>query len=325
MNFPRRRFFHLVGASLATPFLGRLTWAQAWPSRPIRAIVPLAPGTGVDIIARLVLNEISGELRQPIVVENRPGAGGTLGAAVVAKAVADGYTILVESSTHTIVPSIYANLPYDPVADFLPVAPLSAAPLVLLVAPSKAIKTIDDLVSVGKSKPDLLTFASAGAGSTTHLAAERLCLAAGFAAVHVPVRGGGYLPDLVAGRIDFAYGPVGACISLIQSGQLVALAVASRARTALLPNVPTTIEAGYAESDLEFYVGMFVPAKTPRNVIDRLHQVTSTVLGIPHLKQNLAAIGAEPMIMSAKEFDRMINKEFATYAAVVKSLGLKPI
>ncbi len=322
MKIARRQVIQLLGAAAVSAF-PRPSWGQAWPAHPIRAIVALAAGTGVDIIARLVFDELSGRLNQSITVENRPGAGGTIAGAVAARAAADGATILVDSSTHTIVPSLYSSLPYDPVRDFLPVVPLATAPLVLVTAPSKGFKTLDDLVSAGKTTPGLLNFASAGVGAGNHLAAERLCLSAGFKAVHVPVRGGAFGPDLIAGRIDFAFAPISSTIELVETGQLVALAVASRTRSSLLPHIPTTLEAGYADSDFDFYVGIFIPSKTPRSIVDQLNLQTIKAVETQSIREKLAKIGAEPMIMSPAEFDAMITREFATNAALVRAIGLR--
>lgn len=287
--------------------------------------MPLAPGTGVDILSRLALNELSPQLGEPIVVENRPGAGGTVGAAAVAKAEPDGYTVLAESSTHTVVPYTYAHLAYDPVRDFTPVVPLGAMPLVLVCAPSKGIKSIHDLVFAAKAKSGALSYASGGTGTTTHLSVERLQLSAGFQAVHVPFRGAAYGADLMSGRIDFGSIPLGPALELIRAGRLLALAVSSPVRAAVLPNVPTTLEAGYANSEFNFYVGMFVPAKTSRAVVERLNHDTNMVLSAVGAREKLAKIGAEPMIMTATDFDAFIGREFVANEALVKSIGLTPI
>jgi tripartite-type tricarboxylate transporter receptor subunit TctC len=324
MRLSRLQFLQFAGAGLATPLVSGFAWAQAWPSRPIRAIVPYTAGTGVDIIGRLVLNDLSTQLGQSIVVENRPGASATIGAAIVAKAVADGYTMLIDTSSRTIVPATMASLPYDPVEDFSSVIPLATTPLVLVAAPSKGIKTVHDLASAAKANPGSFNYTSPGSGGTIHLATERLCLAAGFKAVHVPFRGGGYAAEILSGRIDFAYSPIGSVIDLIQSGQMRALAVASRNRAAILPNVPTTLEAGYANADFNLWFGMFVPVKTPRGIVDRLNQETSKVLRTSSLQEKFAKIGAEPMIMTPSEFDAMMREEFTANAALVKSMGLTP-
>jgi len=322
MNVARREFLGLIGAGLATSAAARLARAQTWPTRPIRAIVPILAGSGVDVLSRLVLNELSNGLGEPVVIENRPGASGTIGAAIVAKADADGYTILTDSSSHTIVPALFSNLPYDPVRDFSPVVPLGSMPFVLVCAPSKGFKTLDDLVTAAKAKPGMLSYASGGIATTNHLATERFRLSAGFQAMHVPYRGAGFNPDLLSGRIDFAFAPLGPYIQWIQEGQLIALAVASHRRAALLPSVPTTLEAGYANSNTNFWVGMFAPAKTARPIVERLNHETIKGLDNAGVQERLARIAAEPMRMSQSEFQNMITEEFISNSALAKSIGL---
>ncbi len=325
MKRSRRKFLQFAGAGLAASLVSDLAQAQAWPSRTIHAVVPISPGTGIDIISRLVLSELSPQLGQPIVVDNRPGAGGTIGAAVVAKAEPDGYTILTESSTHTLIPFTYAHLAYDPVQDLSPVVPLGAMPLVLVCAPSKGFKSIFELISAAKARPGTLTYGSGGTGTATHLPVERLQLSAGFQAVHVPFRGAAYAIEIMSGRIDFGYSPLGSTLELIRDGRLLALAVSSRTRASSLPNVPTTVEAGFMNSEFNFYVGMFVPAKTPREIIERLSRDTTAVVQTAHVREKLAKIGAEPMIMTQTEFDTFIRDEFLANEALIKSIGLVPI
>jgi tripartite-type tricarboxylate transporter receptor subunit TctC len=320
----RRQFLQRAAAGAAVCCIPRIVKAESWPLRPVRAIIPILPGTGLDIVGRLVLEEISSQNSWSIVVENRAGAGGTIGATAAAKAAPDGYTILIDGTSHTIAPALYPNLAYDPVNDFTSVAAFGTTPFTLNVAPSKGFRTVRDLVTAAKANPRKLTYASAGVGSTNHLMAEKLRIAAGFEAVHVPVRGGGFLPDLLAGRIDFAFGPLSAVIDLIKGGQLRALAVASRSRTVLLPDVPTTLEAGYENSDFTFYVGMFVPAKTPRPIVDQLYRATATALTTERVRQKMLNIGIEPMLMTPLEFDAMITTEFDNNAALVKAIGLQP-
>jgi tripartite-type tricarboxylate transporter receptor subunit TctC len=284
--------------------------------------VPILPGSAVDILSRLVLKEVSILIEQPIVIENRPGAGGTIGAAAVAKAEADGHTLLIDSSSFTIAPSLNSHLTYDAAQDFSPIIPLGSMPLVLVCAPTKPFKTIQELVSAGKAKPGELTYASGGIGTSNHLAAERFRLSAGFEAVHVPFRGAGYAADLMSGRVDFAFVPLAPSIPRFQNGLLLALAVASRKRAVLLPAVPTTLEAGYENSNTDFWVGMFAPARTPRGIVERLNRETTKVLRLPSMQESFANNAAEPMIMSPIEFGMMIREEIAAYAALVKSIGL---
>jgi len=323
MTFGRRAFLRLVGAGLAAPAVSSSSWAQAWPAKPIHAVVPLVAGTGVDVLSRLVLNELSVGLGQPVVIENKPGASGTTGGAVVAKADADGYTILTDSSSHTIIPSLFPSLPYDPVRDLASVVPLGSMPFVLVCAQSKGFKTLQDLVAAAKANPDKLNYASAGIGTTNHLATERLQLSAGFPATHVPYKGAGFITDVLSGRIDFAVIPLGPYIQSIRDGQLVALAVASSKRTALLADVPTTVEAGYTNSSTNFWVGLFAPVKTPRAILERLHDETLKGLDHPGVRDKLAQLAAEPMPLSMAEFEAMIADEFSSNRELAKSIGLK--
>jgi tripartite-type tricarboxylate transporter receptor subunit TctC len=300
--------------------------AQVWPVKPIRVIVPVSAGSTTDIVARLVLDQLSSRLGQPIVVENRPGAGGTTGTAFVAKSDPDGYTILVFSSAHTINPSIHANLSYDAARDFAPVIPLGSSPNVLVISPSRNIKTVHEFVAAAKASPGSFNFASAGgAGTNTHMSAERFRASAGIAAVHIPTKGGPEaMTEVMAGRVDFYFGPVGLVLPLIREGKLLGLAVNSAKRSPALPDLPTTLEAGFADSDYPIWFGMFVPAKTPRDVIDKLHRETSKALQAPKVQERFAALGMELMLMSPAEFDAHVKKEISLNAELVKALGLKP-
>jgi tripartite-type tricarboxylate transporter receptor subunit TctC len=323
MSVARRAFLRLVGTALALPATARLCRAETWPARPIRAIVPILAGTGVDALSRLVLNELSLRLGQPIVVENRPGASGTVGGATVAKADPDGYTLLTDSSSHTIVPALFTGLPYDPVRAFVPVIPLGTMPFVLVCASGKGFNSLGDLIAAAKAKPGALTYASGGIGTTNHLAVERLRLSAGFEAMHVPYRGAGFIADVLAERIDFAIVPLGPYLPLIQTAKLRALGVTSVKRTASLPDVPTTLELGYANSDTRFWVGLFVPAKTPDEIIQKLNDETAKALEVPRMRERFAEIAAEPMIMSPAEFGAMIAQEFAANSQLARKIGLK--
>jgi tripartite-type tricarboxylate transporter receptor subunit TctC len=293
-----------------------------WPTRPIRAIVPIAPGTGADVIARLVFNQLSIQLGQQIVVENRGGAGGTIGTALVVKADPDGYTILCNSTSHTIAPALHANMPYDVANDLIAVAPLGRMPTALILAPSKGFKTVQQFVAAAKAGK--FTYASAGVGSTTHLTAERFRLSAGFEAVHVPFRGGGFRPEVASGRIDFGFSPIAVAIPDIQDGRLVALAVSGKQRASALPNVPTTLEAGYPNSDYALWMGVFLPLKTPAAIVSRLHDEIEKALSEPSLRARLAGLDVEPMTMAPGEFDAFIKEEIVTEGALARAAGLKP-
>lgn len=299
--------------------------AQAWPAKPVRAIVAAGAGSTIDIVPRIVFEQLSSQLGQPIIVENRAGAGGTLAAHFVASAEPDGYTILVNSAAHTIAPSLYSNLKYNPARDFAGIMPLGILPQAMVVAPSRGFKSVGDLVAAAKAKPGALTFSSVGVGSATQMAAERFLASAGIKAVHVPFKSGAEaMSEVMAGRVDFFFGPVGLVLPLVRDGKLAALVVNGAKRSAALPDVPTTGEAGYADADYPFWFGLFAPAKTPRGVVEKLNREAQAALDAPKVREKLTAFGVDPMIMSPAEFDAYIRKDIVASAALVKSAGIKP-
>jgi tripartite-type tricarboxylate transporter receptor subunit TctC len=318
----RRRFLRLAAAAAAIPALPRAAGAQAWPARPIRAMIPFSAGSTIDIVGRLVLEPLSTQLGQTIVVENRGGAGGSIGTAVVAKSDPDGYTLLVHAAAHSAAPAAYPNISYDPAKDFAAIIPFGTVPNVTVVAADRGIKSLQELVA--KAKQSELSYASAGVGSATHWAAERLRVSAGFKGVHVPFRGGPEaLTEVVAGRVDFSCVGIASALPHIQSGKLVPLAVSTPKRTPALPNVPTTIEAGFPDSDYNFWMGLFVPAKTPREIIDRLYSETQKALRHPNVVEKFKPQGIEPLPLKPEEFDALIRKEIETNKALVQAAGLK--
>jgi len=319
----RRRFLNLAAAALAAPALPQLASAQSWPAaRPIRAMIPFSAGSSLDIVGRIVLDPLSSQLGQTIVVENRGGAGGTIGTAAVAKADPDGYSILINASAHSAAPAAYPNIAYDPARDFSAVIPFGTVPNVTLVAPAKGFKSIQELVAAAKSGS--MSYASAGVGSATHWAAERLRVSAGFQAVHVPFRGGPEaLTEVMTGRVDFTCMGMSSALPFIRDGKLIPLAVSSAKRSSALPAVPTTLESGLADSDYNYWMGMFVPAKTPREIVERLYQETQKALRLPAVVEKFGPQGIEPMPMTSAEFDALIKKEIAINVALVKAAGLK--
>lgn len=297
--------------------------ADEWPSRPIRAIIPLSAGSAADVVPRIVFDQLSAQVGQPTVVENRPGASGTIAARAVATADPDGYTFLAHSSAHVISPSTVANIPYDPIKDFAAVAPLGNLPLVLVIAPSKNIKTVQELVALGKTRP--ITFGSIGVGSPIHLAMERFRLSAGFQEQAIPFKGAPEaLLEVMTGRVDVYYAPVTAALPLIRDGKLLALAVSSPVRVAALPDVPTTLESGYANSDYRFWIGVFAPAKTPRDIVNKLNSEIQKALQVPSVRERLARLGVQPMAMNTGEFDKFVNDELKINAELAKAAGLMP-
>jgi tripartite-type tricarboxylate transporter receptor subunit TctC len=298
--------------------------AQTWPTKPLRAIVPVGAGSTTDIIPRVVFEQLSAQLGQSIVVENRTGAGGTVGSGFVAKADPDGYTILAHGSALTISPALYRNLGYDPARDLVPVVPFGIMANVLVVPPGRGWKTAGDLVAAARAKPGALNFSSVGVGSATHLSAERFRRSAGVEAKHVPFKGGAEaMTEVIAGRIDFFFGPVPLVLPQVREGKLTALAVNSAKRSAALPNVPTTLEAGVANAEYPIWLGLFLPAKTPREIVDKLNRETLKALQEPKVRDKLAALGVDPMVMTPSEFAAHVEKEFAVNAALVEAAGLK--
>ena len=298
--------------------------AQIWPSKPIRAIVAFAAGSATDIIPRVVFEPLSAQLGQPIVVENRGGAGTTIAGAMVAKADPDGYTLLATSSAHTLVPTVYPNAPYDTAADFAAAVSLGTSPNVLVVSPSKGFKTARDLVVAARARPGSFNFASAGVGTATHLSAERFRMAAAFDAVHIPFRGGAEaLTEVLSGRAEFYFCPIGTALPQVRDGKLLALAVSSPKRAALLPDVPSVLEL-FPDSDYPFWIGAFMPAKTPRDIIEKFHREAVKTMQVPNVKERLETLGMEPMPLTPAEFDAHVRAEIGTTGALAKAAGLKP-
>src|SRR6266705_1811934 len=298
--------------------------AQTWPTKPVRIIVPFTPGSGTDIMARTVSEKLTAQLRQPAVVENRPGAGGTIGAAQVAKAEPDGYTLLVHSSSYTVTPSTYGNLPYDTLRDLTGITPLGLLPNVLVIAPSKGVGSVRELIAAARAKPGSMNSASVGIGSATHLNAERFRLGAGIEVVNVPFKGTPEaLTEVITGRVDFYFCPVNAALPFLKDGKLLGLAVGSTKRSVALPDLPTTLELGVPNSDYNFWVGMFTSSKTPREVLVRLHQETAKALHAPDVRSKLSGLGAEPMEYNLEQFNAYLRDEIASNAALVKAAGIK--
>jgi tripartite-type tricarboxylate transporter receptor subunit TctC len=298
--------------------------AQGFPNKPIRIIVPFTPGSSTDITARAVADKLTQSLGQPVLVENRAGAGGRVGSDAVAKSAPDGYTLLVNSSAHTVNPAIYSDMPFDTAADFAGITPLANLPNVLIISPAKNIKTVAELVTYAKGGVGKLNFASAGVGSATHMNAEKFSARAGIKHTHVPFRGTPEaVNDVIAGRVDVYFCPLNAALSHIQAGTVLALAVGTAQRSPVLPNIPTTIEAGVPDSDYNFWVGMLAPAKTPRDIVRKLNEETVKVLNSPDLKERFANLGAAPMPMTPEQFDAYIKAELPTIAAIVKAADIK--
>lgn len=303
--------------------LAAFALAQPYPSRAVRVVIPYAPGTGVDVVARLVTEAISRNVGQPFVAEQRVGAAGTIAAAYVAAAPADGHTLLFDSSAHTSVPALMQGLPFDTARDFAGVTTLVENPLVLVTSSLKGYKTVADLVAAARTRPGALNYASGGFGTSTHISAEKFRIGAGFEAVHIPFKSTTEaITELMGGRMDFTYTALTTALAGIRDGRLVALAMSSQ-RSSVLPNVPTITQAGVANAAYSSWLGMMVAGKTPRDIVNRLYQETVKVLATPELRERLAKIGAEPMSMPPDEFDALRRRELVENERLIKTIGIK--
>jgi tripartite-type tricarboxylate transporter receptor subunit TctC len=298
-------------------------WAQAWPTKPIRVVVPLSAGSGTDIVARTVMDQVSQQIGQPIIIENRLGAGGTIGIASVARAEPDGYTLLIQSTSFVVAAATYANLSYDSRKDFAGISALASLPNVLVVAPNK-YKTLQDLVAAAKANPGKMNYASVGAGSAAHLNGERFRMATGIDVQHIPYRGGPEgLAAVMSGDCDFYFLPVAPARGLVAGGKLAILAVSGSQRSSQLPDIPTTVEAGFPNSEYDFWVGLWAPKNTPRAIVDRLNAETVKALQNPAVKAKLANIAGEPMPMTAAQYDDFVSKEIDLNTTLAKAAGVK--
>ena len=306
-------------AALAAP---NAAAAQDWPSKNVTVVVPLGAGSASDIMARVIMDQVGRQVGRTFVVENRPVAGGTVGANAVANAPADGYTILAYGALAT-AHALYTKLPYDTLTAFAPVIPFGQQPLVVITSPAK-YKTLAELIAAGKAKPGALNYSTAGVGSASHFGAERLRISAGFEAQNIPFRGAAEaVTEVVAGRADFSAQLATTTIQLINDGQLVPLAVSAEKRTALMPQVPTTIEAGLAaDSVYPFYSGLFLPAKTPREIVQKLHREAAQAMQAPAVKERLQQLGVEPMPMTIEEFEKFFRDDVEAAVALVKAANI---
>jgi tripartite-type tricarboxylate transporter receptor subunit TctC len=316
-----RRLSFLVAALAA--LMSVPATAQQWPTQNIRVVVPLTAGSAVDVVPRIVLEQVSAQIGQSIVVENRTGASGTIGVRSVATSPPDGYTLLAHSSAIVVSPYTVANAHYDPVKDFVAVAPLANLPNVLVVAPAMKVRTVQEFVATAKKRR--ISYGSAGVGTPVHLAMEKFRLAAGFEADFIPFRGAPeVLTEVMTGRVDAYYAPLSAALEFIRSGKLVALSVSSVRRSAALPDIPTSIEAGYPNSDLNFWIGIFVPAGTPPAIVARLNREIGVALANPAVRAKLANQGVEPMTMGVAEFQKFVKGESISMAGLATALNMKP-
>jgi len=317
------RFRHIL-VFMAAALWASLAPGQGYPNKPVKVIVPFTAGSATDILARTYGQKLSEMWQQPVVVENHPGAGGTIGEGLVARAAPDGYTLLVNSAAQAYNPSIYASLPFDTGRDFVDVAALGGQPNVLVVAPSSGIKTVAELIARAKENPGALNFGSAGQGSGTHINAEKFKLAAGIDVVHIPYKGTPEaLNDTIAGRVTFFFSPISAALPFVREGKLTALAVSTAKRASTLPNVPTVAEAGLAGFDYSLWVGLFAPGGTPGDVVDKIARDVRTAADSAEVRERLTTLGAEPMPMSPAQFRQFVDTEITESGKVIKAAGIK--
>ena len=314
-------------ASLSLVILGTLwgpTFAQTYPGKPIRLIAPSAPGSPVDIRARWIAQALTPALGQPIVVDNRAGAGGTIGTEAAAKSAADGYTlVLAHQGTFAIGPHVYARTGYDPIADFAPVTRLVLSPMVLAANPNLPVNSVPDLIRLAKEKPGQLTFGSAGSGTPPHMAGELFRRTAKIDVVHVPYKGASpALVDLIAGRLSYTFDSTAIQLPQVRTGKIKALAVTGSKRLASLPDVPTISESGLPGFEYWSWMGICVPAGTPKEIISRLNRTIVGILGTPQAREWLAAQGGEPAGETPEEFAAFIRAEYAKWGAVVRDAGI---
>ena len=314
----------LLAAGAACAFAAHAQPKDPWPARPVRIVVPQTPGASTDLTGRLIAQKLSPVLGQPVIVENRPGAGSLVGTELVAKATPDGHTLLVVASSLTISPLLHATLPFDPQRDFAPITQLSSFPNILVVHPGVPVKTVQDLVTLAKSKPGALNYASAGTATGTHLSAELFKYMTGTDMVHVPYKGGGAaMPALLGGQVQLMFSSTPTAMPHVRQGKLRAVAVTSGKRWPTLADIPTIAESGVAGYDHTPWNGFLAPAKTPRNIIGRLNQEVAKILQAPETRSVFTNDGAEPVGNKPEEFAAIIKSEMAKWIKVVKAAGIK--
>ncbi len=298
--------------------------AQTWPSKLIKAYIPFGAGSATDVVPRMFFDRLATELGQPIVIENRAGAGGTVGTAAVVRSDPDGYSILAHSSAITIAPAIFTELTYDATKDLSSALMIGYSANVMITSPSKPWKTVQEFIEAAKKKDASITFGSVGIGSAVHISAEKFRLAAGIDATHVPYRGGSeVITDILGGRIDFYFCPLATALPLIQSGQVRALLVSTQKRVSDLPDVPSPSDVGLKDADSAIWFGVFVPSKAPKEVVDKIYVTGTRVLANPAMQRDLKKLGVEPWPMKPDEMDALVASQTIASAALVKAAGIK--
>jgi tripartite-type tricarboxylate transporter receptor subunit TctC len=313
-----------VAAAIAV--VATLSAAQDYPAKPIRFVVPLTPGSGADIAGRIIAKHLSDAWNQPVFVENRPGAGGQIGTQAVVKADADGYTLLVQSASHAANPAIYKSLPYDPLKDLVDVAILGVTPYVMVTAKGGEYPSVKTLIDAAKAKPGAIPFASAGVGSSTHLAAEYFAQVAGVKMLHIPYKGSPEaIQDSMTGRTSFYMAPINTVVGQMKEGKLAALGVSTRRRADVLPDVPTLAEQGLGDFDITLWFGMWAPAGTPAAIVNKLNAQVNAILQSAEVREQFAKLGIAPAPMKPDEFARFVREQITTYQRIVKEADIQPL
>lgn len=315
-----------LAAAAAMAVTATLAAAQDYPSKPIRFIVPLTAGSGADIAGRIVARHLSEAWKQPVIVENRPGAGGQIGTQAVVKADADGYTLLVQSASHAANSAIYKTLPYDPLKDLVDVTILGITPYVMVTAKGGEYASVKTLIDAARVKPGGIPFASAGVGSSTHLAAEYFAQVAGVKMLHIPYKGSPEaIQDSMAGRTSFYMAPINTVVGQMKEGKLAALGVSTRRRADVLPEVPTLAEQGLGDFDITLWFGMWAPAGTPVAIVNKLNAQVNAILQSAEVREQFAKLGIAPTPMKADEFARFVREQITTYQKIVKQADIQPL
>jgi len=321
----RLLFFHVPFLFSLSPFaLGLCSAAEPnYPTKPIRMLVGFSPGGGTDVAARIISRKLSEMWGQQVVVDNRAGAGGLLAFEMTARANPDGYTLLASSPSFAIQVGLAARLPYDPIRDFTPVTQASAAPYILVLYPGAGAKSVKELIALAKANPGKLDYASGGIGSAQHLAAELFNLMAGIKMVHVPFKGAVSIPDVIAGRVQMVFSGVPQALAHVQAGRLRAVGVTTPRRSPVVPDVPTIAEAGVPGYDVTVWYGIFVTGGTPRPIVARLNADFVKAINVPDVRQQLTAMGLEPIGNSSEEFNRTVRSEIKQWGDVIRRAGIK--
>lgn len=324
MTLRRRQFLRLAAGAAVIPTISRFARAQSYPTRPVRVIVPFAPGGPTDVFARLISQKLSEQVGTQFYVENIAGAGGNIGAGRAAQAAPDGYTILVNGANHVVNPALYHQVPYDPSKDFDPVTLAVTSAVILTVNPSLPVQTVKELVDLIKAHPGTYSYASPGTGTPPHLVGELFRLSLGLDLVHIPFNGGGpAIGSAVAGHTPISFGSMAPAVPLVKDGKVRALAVSTKARSQALPEVPTMAEAGYPEIEGESWFAVVVPAGTPKQIIALLHREIATAIAEPDMKERLATLGYAPVVSTPEECAAQFKTEIAKWTKVIREAGIK--